>query len=293
MSGGFGINGPILSREIEVLGKFACKIPPLPEGIFGHAMVMNNSNELMVLGGDRIDIPSDKSKLCFILKNNQWTHHSTLIRRRVHSSAIVMPDGIYIFGGRPFDPPKSHRLCEYLPNNELIWTILDTHIPRPGLSMSSGIALSPSKIIFTGGVNPASRCIITFNTLTKNWKMVGELNQGRWGHTSFLFNGKIIIAGGKNNTGILSSTEILTIKSRKPREVGRLFEPRWGHGIGVGNIKGTQKLLVFGGWSVDNSFLTSVEAWNDDEECWEKTDLHLPQELSHFAYCSKSERNQM
>ena len=84
MSGGFGINGPILSREIEVLGKFACKIPPLPEGIFGHAMVMNNSNELMVLGAERNEISSDKSKLCFILKNNQWTHHSTLIRRRVH-----------------------------------------------------------------------------------------------------------------------------------------------------------------------------------------------------------------
>ena len=286
-----GTDGRRFLRELEVVGKYTCKVQPLPEGIMGHSMVINRNNELMVLGGQD-DTVSDKSKICLVYKNNEWTYHSTMVMRRIYSCTVVMPDGIYVFGGRPCVPPLSHLLCEFLPNDQLHWSILDTKIPNDGIMMASCVAVSPFKIVFTGGVGDSSRSIMTFNTMTKKWKNEGKLNHQRWEHTSFLFNGKIIITGGQNDTEIFSSTEILTLKPTKLREGGRLHEARSGHGIGVFNIKGTQKLLVFGGCSVNPKVrLSSVEAWNDEEECWEKTDLHLPQVLSHFAYCSKSEHN--
>ena len=284
-----GTNGSCSSKMLEVLGKYTCKIQPFAEGVFGHSMVVNNNNELMVFGGQG---QSEKSKVCLVYKNNEWTHHSIMVMGRIHSCSIVMPNGIYVFGGRPCFPPMSHLSCEFLPNDQLYWSILHTQIPRPGLSMASCVAISPFEIIFTGGVAPASKRIMVFNTLTKEWNLNGEeLIHGRWGHKSFLFNGKLIITAGQNETGVLSSTEILELKSWKPKESGRLHEARWGHGIGVINIKGKQKLLVFGGWSVNRKIRhTSVEAWNDDEECWEKSELCLPQGISHFAYCSKGEQ---
>ena len=161
--------------------------------------------------------------------------------------------------------------------------------------MSHCVAISPFKIIFTGGSGsePFSRRITMFDTNTKIWSNEGELIHGRWGHASFLFNDKVIVTGGQNDTEVLGSTEILTFEQHN--EGGSLNEPRWGHGIGVIDVKGEQRLVVFGGCSVDSPFdssdnmLTSIEAWNEKEECWEITDLKMPkvEGLSLFSYCSK------
>jgi len=285
-----GTNGPTVSRGFEVLGKYTYKIKSLKDDNFGHSMVINNSDELIVLGGLNFS-PSDISKICLVYRNNEWIHHSTMLRGRIYSSSIVMPEGIYVFGGK-----GSHVSCEFLPNGKLHWSILETEIPKPGLLMASCVAISPFKIVFTGGVGLTQRRIMTFDTKTMSWEIDGELIHGRWGHASFIFNGRIIITGGKNERGergYLTSTEILELKPRKLKEGGRLNDPRHGHGIGVVNINNAQKLVVFGGWSFNQVLLTSVEAWDDDRECWERTDLQMPHGLSHFAYCSKSEPSEL
>ena len=290
-----GTNGPTVSKEMNVLGKYTYKLKSLKDDNFGHSMVINNSDELIVLGGLNFS-PTDISKNCLVYRNNEWIHHSTMLRGRIYSSSIVMPEGIYVFGGKGCVASGSHVSCEFLPNDKLHWSILETEIPKPGLLLASCVAISPFKIVFTGGVGLTQRRIMTFDTKTMSWEIDGKLIHGRWGHASFIFNGRIIITGGKNERGergYLNSTEILELKPRKLKEGGRLNDPRHGHGIGVVNINNAQKLVVFGGWSFNQVLLTSVEAWDDDRECWERTDLHMPHGLSHFAYCSKSELSEL
>ena len=288
---------------MEVLGKYNCKLPLLPEANFSHSMVVTNNNELLVLGGHSLNQkgPNDKAKICLIYKDNEWRHHSMFNLKRAYSCAITMPDGIYVFGGTLFDTPSSHYSCELLPNNQSQWNVIDASFPRFGMMMAHCVAISSSKILFTGGVRPVSKRLTTFDTMNKTWKNEGKLIHERWGHASFQFNGKVIITGGKNDTDVLRSTEVLTLKSMKLKEGGRLNEPRWGHGMGIIDVKGIQKLVVFGGSPEKSPFLlsddadeiqlTSIEAWNDVEECWVTTDLHLPDGLSHFAFCSKTDFN--
>ena len=171
-----------------MLGKFTCKLTSLPEHNLTHSMTITNKNELMVLGGHSFNqkSPNDKAKMCLIYKADEWRHHSMLNMKRAHSCAITMPDGIYVFGGQIFEPPRSHNSCEFLPNGQLHWNILDTHIPG-GIMMSHCVAISPFEILFTGGSGSGkfSRRIMMFDTNTQIWTEKGELIHGRWGHASF------------------------------------------------------------------------------------------------------------
>ena len=75
------------------------------------------------------------------------------------------------------------------------------------------------------------------------------------------------------------------------KDGGDLNEARYGHGIGIIEINGIQRLVAFGGFDGHckrkGKWLTSFEVWNDSLECWEKTDMKLPEPLSYFGYCSK------
>ena len=104
-----------------MLGKFTCKLTSLPEPNLTHSMTITNKNELMLLGGHSLNQKSqnDKAKICLIYKDDEWRHHSMLNMKRAYSCAISMPDGIYVFGGVPFETPNSLHSCEFLPNGQL------------------------------------------------------------------------------------------------------------------------------------------------------------------------------
>ena len=276
------------SRYVDVLGQHTCDISPLPSDICLHSMLLNNDNELMVLGGD--GPPDQIYQDCLVYRKSAWKYHSKLMNPRISSSAVNMSDGIYIFGGRTKDWKRCLRTCEFLPNSDSQWRYLDTSIPKPGYMGGSAIAISNNEILLTGGNAPTKKRMMTFNTSTLKWTLVGDLIHERNHHRSFIFNNRIIVCGGFHD-GFLRSTEI--IQSLHPliiKEGGHLIEGRCGHGLDVINIKGTPTLVAFGGHSIDQKCIDSVETWNDKEECWEMTDWKLPHQRWLFASCSKDTR---
>ena len=99
ISGGRGARDSKLgSRHVDVLGQHTCDIAPLPGDIRLHSMLVNNDNELMVLGGD--GPPDQIGQDCLVYRKTTWKYHSELMCPRISSSAVNMPDGIYIFGGQ-------------------------------------------------------------------------------------------------------------------------------------------------------------------------------------------------
>ena len=257
-----------MSQITTILGEFKCKLPPLPGINMAHCMVINNAKEIMILGGGHDGVLELKHQYCFVLKNNSWKHHSTLLKPRIFSCAVTMPSGIFVFGGisNPeigFDRSQiafNTPTTEFLPNNQFHWQMFHNNCPYPG-SDAHAIAISDKEILITGGryndwfAPKQTRIyalyrIMKFNIVNKIWTILGSLNHGRFKHASFLYKGKVILTGGSisENTET-DSTEILTLSTGIIRQGGNLNVGRSGHGMGILKIKGIPKLVVFGGFS--------------------------------------------
>ena len=75
---------------------------------------------------------------------------------------------------------------------------------------------------------------------------------------------------------VLRSTEIVSIHSKEVKKAGDLNEARVYHGMGVLVIGGVPTLAAFGGISDAKVWLSSVELWDDANECWIMSEMRLP-----------------
>ena len=277
-----------IPSKVEVIGRYTCNLPSLPKSYMMHSMTINNASELMVIGGK-----NEKFKHCYVYKGCKWVYHSSLNKSRVSFCSVSMLDGIYVFGCMPLQSDTNIQLtAEHLPNGKSIWQNLDSRIPQPGITAAHAVAISPNEILFTGNKHLAAcRRILTFNISTKQWTHHGHFEKPRWFHSSFVYRIRVIISGGTDNFGAINSTEIITLQTMSVKDGGDLNEARYGHGMGIIEINGIQRLVAFGGFDGHckrkGKWLTSFEVWNDSLECWEKTDMKLSEPLSYFGYCSK------
>ena len=108
-SGGYG-NGNI--SNLEAIGESDIILPTLPEVNSARSMVITNNNELMTFGGYAGD-----EKQCYKLETGNWRKENPLTQRRNFSVGIVMPNGIYCFGGSAESPFTS----DFLPNGQSEW----------------------------------------------------------------------------------------------------------------------------------------------------------------------------
>ena len=59
---------------------------------------------------------------------------------------------------------------------------------------------------------------------------------------------------------------------------------RYWHGMGIAHINGKSKLIVFGGYYND-SYLDSIEEWDEENEAWTMSTMKLSEAKSAFGYC--------
>ena len=301
ISGGFENNKTLQdlpTRKSEILGKFVCRIPPLPFVTQGHSMVMTNNKEPMVIGGTiDANVPT---KVCYILKNGQWTIHSVLPEFRIYSSAITMPQGIYVFGGRkiPFPNPvvihkTSFDTSNFLPNGSTEWQD-GPKLTFPGNHCGHAVAISDDEILFTGGTGLNVLRLMKYKISTNKWTH-SLLNKKRWHHSSAVYGDYVIICGGTDFTHTtLDSTEIYCISNGTLRLAGNLNFARRGHGMGIINVNGESKLIAFGGRGFFNNivtYLSSVEEWNTETESWTVSNLTLSEPRWSFSYCHNFKKN--
>ena len=258
----------------------------------------------MVLGGFKFSHFHEMFQECLVYKEKKWVHHSTLNGPKYFSITVNMPNGIYIFGKTAYNK-DSGASAEFLGNGEHQWKELDIDISSHGLQLSDGVAISDEEIIFTGGIKRGhSDGIRTFNVKTNTWTNDGKLFTARWLHKSFVFNDKVIICGGMNFHFIdvipgiqredLSSTEIISIHSKEVRKAGNLNQARCGHGMGILVIEGVPTLAAFGGIYLEGEVpvrLSSVELWDDANECWIMSEMKLPGPGYTFASYSSVVNN--
>ena len=258
---------------MEVIGESGMIKLPLCPTYKVHSMLINKSEELIVLGEY-----AGNDKRCYKLENGQWLNQSPLTQERQYSVCISMDNGIYCFGGS-----LSSRTSEFLPNGQCKWHEIST-IPELEISRGDGVAISPTKLIVVGG-EKNEEGILEFNISNQQWTRVGILHQGRKDHRCFLFNGNIVVTGGRGSL-FLNSTEIIKFSKDGiiTTTAGYLNVPRLYHGMGIVTINEESRLIVFGGLTPYGR-TDSIEEWDDITETWKISSLKLSQPRAKFGYC--------
>ena len=242
-------------------------------------MVITNNNELMIFGG----VDSDE---CYKLVKGSWEKQNALTRKREYAVAIVMSNGIYVFGGQ-----NTACRSDFLPNGQDEWQEGPV-VPYPGIRDGHGVAISQTELLLVGGDGSKSD-MLKFNIESKKWTVVGSLLKGRYDHRCFIVNSKMIVTGGiGNDWNALKSTEVVELSIWKSKYAGDLNVARSGHGMGIVYINGKSKLVVFGGRTTGGSMLDSIEEWDEDTETWTMSSMKLSNPNCLFAYSQSSNNSQ-
>src|SRR5215471_9043610 len=106
-------------------------------------------------------------------------------------------------------------------------------------------------------------------TVDPKWTYTGNLNMARSGHTATLLpNGKVLVAGGVNSSGVLKGAELYDPASGQWRVTGSLNVPR--KVFTATRLKNGQ-VLVAGGFSDFGSVTNTAELYDPVTETWTMT----------------------
>ena len=275
VGGGYG-NGNIYSTLEVLTGDLGrLQLPNLPEDISGSSMVKHNGN-ILVCGGLR------NPKQCLKLDHGNWKEHSTLNDTRIMHSVVTTKHTTFIFGGF-----YSSRTYEYLQKESNTWLTGNNKIPGGYYSGCAIAVKSEQEIWLIGGFGTEKR-ILSFNTNDHTFQELPfQLNVGRVSaRCAYIPNTtRIIVTGGSNSTfSHLDCTEIIDTDKRVSLTASPMNHKRVGHGIGVVNINGKERVAIFGGSYEFCHNLDSVELYNTETGKWEKTDIKLNEPKIDFGF---------
>ena len=250
-----------------------CQTPNLPNKTSGNPIMFRHQGNIILCGG----LPNEKQ--CLMLNNSTWSNFNELIFPRSFSTLISTQQRHYIFGGGG----KSKYTSEYLDSESQQWQ-RGPDIPS-GMKFGCGVRVSETELVLIGGLSTLNRTIM-LNIITNEWiNLPVTLTQGRYYHSCALYNSKIIVAGGLDNGGLLSSTEIIDIHSWTLTHGECLSSAKFNHGMAVMTWNNSLKLISFGGKKGSNEYLDIIEIWDDKTNSWsELKDHFLSQPKANFGY---------
>ena len=246
------------------------QLPKLPN--YFASEFLTTHNKAIIIGGRSSNYP--RTFKCLKLHHGSWKEHSTFNEERICASAITTDIATFIFGGTFHD-----RSYEYLPNDSTSWKIGESEIP---IEFQQGCAMYiPSdKYIWLLGSSWNMRSIIKFDMYAHTFQVLPlQLKEGRYQHRCIVIPGtkNILITGGRTTgRSYLNPTEILDTENEVIVSGPPMNQSRAEHGIGIINIKGRERIVVFGGIGTNaRRCLDSVEVYDTKTQKWTLTNLKM------------------
>ncbi|KAI1721854.1 kelch motif domain-containing protein [Ditylenchus destructor] len=178
------------------------------EAVSGHALVTLNKN-IYFIGGI---YKSQATSAVFMLDSNtkEWNRVAPMNDKRSKPCAAVLNGHIYVMGGTNSEG-SLNTTEKYDPSNNQ-WTIL----PEMNSPRLNAAAVTIEGTIYVFGGATRTEILDTVEMLDDQPKNGGSkwivlhhtMKSPREGHRAIKWNGAIMIAGGTNTSGVLSSVEM-------------------------------------------------------------------------------------
>ena len=284
--------------SVEVISGSArgtIRLPKLPQEITKddirtHCSMFIHDGFLMVCGGGTCAYDSHYGKKeswkCFQFKNGIWNKHSNLIRKRADSATVTTDKETFIFGGT-----QSMKTYEYLPTGSKKWKQGKPNRLSGGFLNGCAIEVkSKQEIWLIGGRRTRKNggrgaylddMILGFdiNSHTSRELPIKLIQKREYHACAFIpGTGKILVTGGLTGFPFEweSSCEIIDTGNGTVTMASPMNHKRCGHGMGVVNVNGEDRLAVFGGTQGGMNIHDSIELYNTKTQTWELSeDLEL------------------
>ncbi len=254
----------------------------LKQARYGHtASLLNNGQVVMIGGGSSAKLETYTPSLdnCqWMLNNNDEPAeliYNRLFHTGTHYTSIENKEAVLIVGGLQYNPPHE------IPAPEIFHvdtrTNQDLNLTDHGRLHHTATLLPASKeiLIIGGQQNTASEAtvlqeVLVFDTANElfnpNLSEKYQLNTPRKQHTATLLSDNyLLVIGGRNNDGVLSTLELLVNKDATSNNF-RLLEncslsiPRYNHTATVIPLNNTKiRVLVCGGYNQNNEPVLEAE----------------------------------
>ena len=255
-------------------------VPYLPKSISWSPSMFMHNETIMICGG------IDNFKTCLKLQEGSWTEYNSMRVRRDFAAVVSTITATFIFGGS-----RGKDTYEYLEKNAPEWKLGKIKIPG-GLRSGCSIAISGDEIWLIGGRGRhTGKRILSFDMKNQTFtELLIKLKHGRELHQCAFIpeTRNILVTGGievlDGDYQYLDSTEIIDVKSINVTEGPPMKFKRSGHGIGVLNIEGKERIVVYGGRDSQFSLLKSVEFYDAKMKQWKPTNIELSEAKDEFGF---------
>lgn len=255
---------------------------------YAHTATLLPSGKVLVTG----DVSSSAITDLYDPTSNSWTAAANIGTGRAAASASLLSSGnVLVAGGNAannctttFTGSGSTTVCYAANSAELytpagnVWNAAGTLLtPRQG---HTATLLTSGKLLVAGGasdcttvIDPVSEIFYCtyvagaelYDPASNSWSAVGTLANPRTGHVATLLaSGKVLLTGGRNNSGILTSAELYDPISNTWSAAASLNAARSSH---TATLLPSGKVYVAGG-SGSTGSLASAELYDPVSNSW-------------------------
>lgn len=222
----------------------------LDVGRGGHTSTPLSDGTILVVGGYSGTRPLDSAEL-YDPATETWRTTGSLNTARDEHSATLLSDGrVLVVGGYSNRDVALNTAELYTPATGT-WTELAAQMQTARYDHTASV-IDGGKVLVVGGLTDApgggettTNTAEVYDPIANAWSSVGNLTTARYAHTAtVLENGNVFVAGGRNGTPWLASTEQFDPTTNTWTAMSSLSIPRSGHTATL--VSGNALLLVGG-----------------------------------------------
>jgi N-acetylneuraminic acid mutarotase len=265
-----GVPGIVSSAELyDPASGMWTTINPMNLGRYRHTATLLPNGKVMIAGGAAVGSVTNSAEV-FDPNVGTWTIINPMKSARVYQTASLLPNGTLLVTG---GDAVGNAAEVYSPSTG---TWATTNAMKAARQSHTATMLQNGKVLVAGGTdlfdNPLSSTEVydpAINPATGTWTVTGSLATARDSDTATLLpNGKVLVAGGGNNSGVLSSAELFDPSNGTWTATGSMNFARKNH---TATLLPSGKVLVAGGFDSGNAVFSSAELFNPTNGLWTTT----------------------